>query len=155
MMKPILFEVKLFRDEWDRGRSQTALLKLMEALCQLNEGHLAQMQYPPLFEAGVRYRRERGERWRDIPTLLETGEGDCEDLACWRIAELRAAGMHAFPYIAFQRRNGAYRYHALVERFAALDPRTGKFSGQSVEDPSRVLGMGWEAEYAARAERSA
>jgi hypothetical protein len=154
-MKPILFEVKLFRDEADRARSQAALLKLMEALCEVNEGHLAQIAYPPLYESGVRYQRERGERWRDIPTLLESGEGDCEDLACWRIAELRAAGQHAFPYVAFQKRNGTYRYHALVERFEDLDRRTGKFSGQSVEDPSRVLGMGWEAEYAERARRPA
>ncbi|HEY0711730.1 MAG TPA: hypothetical protein VGF45_03595 [Polyangia bacterium] len=154
MMQPILFEVKLFRNEADRGRSQTVLLKLMEALCQINEGHLAQKAYPPLFEAGVRYRREQGERWRDVPTLIERGEGDCEDLACWRIAELRASGVHAFPYVAFQRRNGAYRYHALVERFKRFDRKAGRFVGQTVEDPSRVLGMGWEAEYA-RQQRSA
>ena len=154
MMKPILFEVKLFRGEWDRARSQVALLKLMEALSQLNEGHLAQMEYPPLYESGVRYQREKDESWRDIPTLLELGEGDCEDLACWRIAELRRGGSYAFPYVAFQRRNGTYRYHALVERFEKLDKRTGKFTGQSIEDPSRVLGMGWETEYAALAERS-
>lgn len=142
MMKPIVFNVKLFRGEWDRGRSQTVLLHLMEALAQLNEGHLAQMRYPLLYESGVRYRRERGENWRDIPTLLELGEGDCEDLACWRIAELRHGGHYAFPYVAFQRRDGTYRYHALVQRFARHDPSTGHFYGQHIEDPSRVLGMG-------------
>jgi hypothetical protein len=141
MMKPIVFQVKLFRGEWDRERSQEALLKLMEALVQLNVGHLEQMRYPPLYRSGVRYRRESSEQWRDIPTLLELGYGDCEDLTCWRIAELRQTGNHAFPYVAYRRTGGVYRYHALVERFARVDKRTGKYSGSSIEDPSAVLGM--------------
>jgi hypothetical protein len=160
MMQPIRFCVKLFRGEWDRPRSQVALLKLMEALAQMNEGHLAQMKYPSIYESGVRYRREeRSENWQDIPSILEAGAGDCEDLACWRIAELRRAGKLAFPYLAFQKlENGSYRYHALVERFVRYDRSAGKFHGQSLEDPSRRLGMGGPndpAYYAARVRRAA
>ena len=99
MMQPVLFKVKLFRDPADRARSQQALLWMLEALCKVNEGHLADRPYPPLYEAGVRYQREEGtEQWLDIPSVLEAGWGDCEDLACWRVAELRRqrrAGLRA------------------------------------------------------------
>jgi len=154
MMQPVTFKVKLFRDQADRARSQEALLWMLEALCKINEGHLAQKPYPPLHESGVRYQREVGtEEWLDVPSIIEAGWGDCEDLACWRVAELRRKGVRAAPYVRFREIDGFFHYHALVALYRpALRPggrRTGaeKLVRVGLDDPSRKLGMGWEDEY--------
>ena len=69
--------------------------------------------------------------------LAETGviAHNCEDLACWLIAEKRVRfGIPARPFIIPQlRKNGKYLYHIAV---ATPDAPGG------VEDPSRKLGMG-------------
>jgi hypothetical protein len=149
MMQPVLFKVQLFRDADDRPRSQEALLWMLEALCKINEGHLAAKPYPPLYEAGVRYEREPGtEHWLDVPSILEAGAGDCEDLACWRVAELRRQGVHAGPYVRYRKRDGVLHYHALVMHYRRAF-RRGKdgrpierWVPDRIEDPSRKLGMG-------------
>ncbi|HXI54636.1 MAG TPA: hypothetical protein VNO55_01150, partial [Polyangia bacterium] len=74
------------------------------------------------------------ENWLDIPTIIAAGWGDCEDLACWRVAELRQQGIKASPYAKWRRINGVYHYHAMVRRFEGDKP--------VLEDPSRKLGMG-------------
>ncbi len=139
MMQPVLFRVRLFEGEGDHKRSETALLWMMEALCKVNEGHLAAGTFPPLYKAGVRYIREAGtEIWLDVPSIIAEGGGDCEDLACWRVAELRLAGHRARPYARWRRVNGVYHYHAMVRRFAG---------GRSwLEDPALQLGMGGPAD---------
>ena len=125
MMQPVLFKVQLFRDTEDRPRSQQALLWMLEALCKINEGHLAQKPYPPLYESAVRYRREEGtEEWLDVPSIIEAGAGDCEDLACWRVAELRRQGKHAGPYVRYRSRDGVFHDHALVMHYRASYRRT-------------------------------
>ncbi len=55
MMQSVLFKVKLFRGPGDFERSKQGLLWMLEALCRINQGHLAQFPYPPLYRAGVRY----------------------------------------------------------------------------------------------------
>lgn len=57
---------------------------------------------------------------------------NCEDLACWRVAELRVRfGIGARPtYTSQVRPDGSYLYHILVE-----------LPDGSIEDPSRNLGM--------------
>jgi hypothetical protein len=65
---------------------------------------------------------------------------NCEDLACWRTAELREQPkpVKAKPFAKWrQKPDGAYAYHALV---LLPDGR--------LEDPSLVLGMGNEPEFA-------
>lgn len=148
MMQPVLFKVMLFRDLADRPRSQQALLWMLEALCKVDEGHLADRPYPPLYESGVRYQREEGtEHWLDIPSVLEAGWGDCEDLACWRVAELRRQGRHAGPYVRFRQIDGVFHYHALVmhyrpeRRKAAGGRAVVRLVPDHIEDPSRKLGM--------------
>lgn len=73
------------------------------------------------------------EDWKDIPTCLRDGFADCEDLACWRAAELTVRhGIPARPVAKGKvRPNGSMLYHITV-----LYP-----DGTS-EDPSRKLGMG-------------
>ena len=147
MMRPVVFKVQLFRDEQDRARSQQALLWMLEALCKVNEGHLADRPYPPLYESGVRYQREVGtEEWLDIPSIIEAGWGDCEDLACWRVAELRAQGHRAGPYVRFRQIDGVFHYHALVMRYRPMVERfeagmAERLVPLGLEDPSRRLGM--------------
>lgn len=121
----------------DLKRSRETMLELIEALVKVNQRWLKQHpigtgpQYtPPFYESGVIYRPEKTEEWRDIPTVLKAGWGDCEDLAAWRIAELRHMGQQAWPHIRWREKDGRTIYHALVKR---ADGR--------IEDPSSARGM--------------
>lgn len=81
-----------------------------------------------------------GERFRDIGRILEKGRVDCDNLACWRAAELRQKGIKASPYITWRPRpDGGVTYHVLV-----------RWPDGSTEDPSLLLGMGGEARKADR-----
>jgi len=71
------------------------------------------------------------EIFRDIPRIFENGGGDCDNLACFRAAELSAAGVNARPIMTCRQDGGRTIYHALV-----------KWPDGSSEDPSRILGMG-------------
>lgn len=90
---------------------------------------------PALVESGVRYRREtpwEREEFLSIPAVLDRGYGDCDDLACWRAAELRAHRVD--PYARVELVPISPRVlHVLVRR-----------SDGTLEDPSRALGMGQE-----------
>lgn len=83
--------------------------------------------YPPLYTSGVRYRREpRGrERWDTIDVVFRNAEGDCEDLASIRAAELQRDGE---PARAICIRTSRRKFHIVVQR------ATGE-----IEDPSRIL----------------
>lgn len=127
----IRFSVNLFisREPEEIERSKRAMLYLMEALVRVNMGHLLIRDgIPTLYKSGVLYRREGAENWKDIPTLMLDAHGDCEDLACWRVAELRNAGIAASPHIRWRTEG---KYHALV-----------KHPDGRIEDPSLALGMG-------------
>lgn len=134
-MPPIQMCVSLFDDRSDetRRRSQKSILWLMEALVKCNElWILTHPDTPKLYESDVVYAPEFGEEhWQDIPHIISAGEGDCEDLACWRIAELRQiAGIKAHPKISWRELGGGLRYHALV-----------RYPDGRTEDPSLALGM--------------
>lgn len=139
----ITFKLALFRNHpasvggnlgLSRKGSEKALLWLLESLVNINRDELRQNRMPPLYAAGVRYKREKPgqENWQDCVTVYKTGEGDCEDLASWRIAELRNNGKRATPYIRWRQdpATGTFIYHVLVLR-----------ADGSLEDPSRKLGM--------------
>lgn len=132
-MGPITFDLKLFisNNQQEIRRSRKSLLWLMEALVQHNLNWIRTYAAPALYNSGVIYVREKGtEIWQDIPTILEHGKGDCEDLASWRVAELQAAGIAARPYIKWRKTGDHYTYHALVW-----------LPGDRIEDPSIALGM--------------
>jgi hypothetical protein len=88
-----------------------------------------------------------GERFRDIGRIIENGGGDCDNLACWRVAELRQCGIEARPFMTHRTRfDGGTTYHALV-----LWPpvnELGRIGNKApdhlwtTEDPSLLLGMG-------------
>ena len=123
----------------NRPQSEKALLWILESMVtiardELRHARLKGRKLPPLYRAGVRYLREEGtEDWKDPVTVFKDGFGDCEDLAIWRVAELRNNHKAAKPYIRYRTDpvTGMYIYHVMVMRA----------NGQ-LEDPSRILGMG-------------
>lgn len=112
---------------------------LLEGLIAANIAYLLRNpRCPPLYQAGVRYEVEPEGRdeWQDIPDTLMRRNGDCEDLACWRVAELRMAGERsAKTHVTVSQMmapSGAMQtvFHIQVRR-----------ANGSIEDPSRMLGM--------------
>jgi hypothetical protein len=114
-MPNIVFRCQMFRGDWDQIWSQKRMLFLMEGLVRVNQTHLQQFEafkerglvefnYPSVYRSGLHYETEKGtEIWPDIPSLLmgTMGKGlyagpwgDCEDLACYRVAELRELPFH-------------------------------------------------------------
>ena len=114
-MPKIEFRCQMFRGDWDQVWSQKRMVLLMEALVRVNQTHLqefeafvkrglAKSNFPSVYRSGLHYETEKGtEIWPDIPSLLEgtMGQGvypgpwgDCEDLACYRTAELRELPWH-------------------------------------------------------------
>jgi hypothetical protein len=114
-MPNIIFRTQMFRGDWDQIWSQLKMLWMMEGLCRVNQVNLQQFDefkrrglvpasYPSVYRSGLHYETEKGtEIWPDIPSLLmgTMGKGvypgpwgDCEDLACYRVAELRELPWH-------------------------------------------------------------
>ena len=143
----ITFFTKMFQDssEQDFEDSKLKLLVLFKALVKVNQIYLA--SHPDtiqLYDSDVVYQPEFGtEEWQDIPTTLERGFGDCEDLAAYRVAELRNQGIKANPHIRWRMVDGSYRFHALVKWPDTHEWKSGRrvlVKGR-VEDPSLRLGM--------------
>lgn len=120
---------------FDLPARKRELLRALEFLVDLNRDAIRRSggRLPPLYRAGVEYEREGRtiagrpkEVWRTIPQVLKRGAGDCEDLASWRVAELREKGINATPLLT---RHGRM-FHVRV-----------RFPDGTVEDPSKRLGM--------------
>jgi hypothetical protein len=111
---------------------------------------LAPDALPPLYESGVRYKEEAPghEDWLDTPAVLHQGDADCEDLAAWRCAELRADGIDAEPVIKWQwiprdmMIAQGYPADKLPTRGVWLVHCCVRYPDGSIEDPSKILGMG-------------
>lgn len=116
------------------------LILCLESMCQINEWHHRQSKLPPLYESGVKYKAEPPgkEGWLDTITLRRNGIGDCEDIACARVGELRHhCGIKAVPCIKWKNFQIDSRTVTLVH-VLVLRP------DGAIEDPSKVLGMGGE-----------
>lgn len=113
-----------------------AIEAVAEGLVGLNFWMLQEMDargfdVPLLYDSGVRYRRESvgSEWWESISDVMHVGaegEGDCEDLAAWRAAELRY--FYGEPARVRIGRTSRGSFHAVVER-----------GDGTIEDPSRIL----------------
>jgi hypothetical protein len=129
-----------------RGRHVMQALSIyLEALTAWNvylmEQALARGRaFPPLYGGRFRYQREDytgifPEDWRDAAEVVSRRGGDCEDLAAYRAAELRAQGHPgARPMFRAVRRTRGGRgrlFHIVVT----------PGDGGDLEDPSRLLGM--------------
>jgi hypothetical protein len=98
----------------------------VEGLVAMNRQLIALHRPPRLYSSGVVYRREPPgrERWQNVAQTYQLGEGDCEDLAAIRTAELQEDGEDARVEVV---KTGPRRYHVRVRR-----------SDGAVEDPSRI-----------------
>ena len=109
----------------------THLNVLVRALCALDVLYLRAHPRTPLLKAsGVRYKTQpKGcERFRTVPAVLAAGQGDCDQLAPWRAAELRVRyGIKAVPEV---KRMGRNLWHVYV-----------RLPDGKVEDISAHLGM--------------
>lgn len=83
---------------------------------------------PSLYRSGVTYTRRPPEHFEAFPAVLRRGAGDCDQLACWRAAELRERGIGATAVPIQKRRD---LMHIVV-----------RWPDGRIEDPSKLLGMG-------------
>lgn len=116
------FEVKAKRQ---------SLFRLLNALVDLDRHELRTYKLPPLYKSGVRYKKElklpgRPEEWKTITQILRDKSGDCEDLAAWRVSELKEKGINAMIWL---KKRGHY-WHVVV-----------RYPDGTIEDPSARLGM--------------
>ncbi len=78
---------------------------------------------------------------------------NCDNVASWRVAELRQAGIQARPWMTKRTRpDGGTTYHALVQWPPFGAGNLGNESKWTSEDPSLLLGMGGASRTAERAE---
>ena len=131
----ITFSLDLFNGPENRAASFEALEVMLRNLVEIDMIHLRHHpQTPWLYQSGVRYMEEPPgqEDWNDIPTILKLGISDCEDIAAWRVAELRVRqGIDAKPiFRTFPRPDGGVLYHIQVQ-----------YPDGTIEDPSKLLGM--------------
>jgi hypothetical protein len=116
------------------------LYSLLDSLILANTLYLQSTPSTPLlYSANLVYQAEEigHDDWRDIPSVLAHGGGDCEDLACYLVAERR------------------YRYNERTCRPRVTSriidsPKYGSFTlyhitvlraDGAIEDPSAILGM--------------
>lgn len=131
----ITFALDLFNGPKERALSHATLNVMLDALTKLGVLFLrAHPETPSVYRSGVRYMEEPPgqEDWQDIPTSIKMGISDCEDLCCWRAAELFVRhGVQAKAIFKEQKRkDGGYLFHILVQ-----------YPDGRIEDPSRILGM--------------
>lgn len=113
------------------ARRLTAVARGLVALAVLDLRERPRRRLYALARAGeVVYRREPRPRelWLCPSLVLERGEGDCEDLAAWRAAELKIGGERARVIVRMATGGDGSLYHAVVER------ENGR-----VEDPSAQI----------------
>jgi len=100
--------------------------------------------FPDLYDSGIKFRREpwagKLEEFADCETVLRRGWGDCDDLVCLRVAQLRERGIDAKVKIYWRTSKPApgdrrTLFHAQVRSPRLPGERRGR-----VEDPSRRLG---------------
>lgn len=109
--------------------SPEVLEAFLEGMTALNTAIIRVENLPSVYEV-ARYKREpRGrENWLHAAKVAQLGLADCEDLACYRAAELRVR--EGEPARVVVLRTGAKTLHAVVER-----------ADGEIEDVARALGM--------------
>lgn len=123
-------------DELDDQDRKAALDAALESVVRSNTPMIRSGKVPTAAAAiradRVEWRPEPpGDEHFDLPsTMLKRGWGDCDDLAPWHAASLRASGADPGAR-AIVRKSGPQRWHAIVQR-----------SDGSIEDPSKAAGMG-------------
>ena len=84
--------------------------------------------FPPLYSLGVVFTPEvKTEIWQSPPELIQSRQGDCEDLVMYRFGELFAAGYPVSVDCIFREEPWGMRQHVRLK------------GGNVVEDPSLVV----------------
>ena len=136
------------------------ILLALEAMIAVNLWHIRRarrkaekgtgLPFPPLYASGVRYKEDAPghEDWCDCYVVLQRGTADCDQLVSWRIAELRAAGIDAQPYIKWQKipksmmLSMGHPSHLVPDVGVDMVHVQVQFPDGHIEDPSKILGMG-------------
>ena len=102
---------------------------IAQNLIYLTRARSLGIRIPRLYDSGVRYRTV--DEWEPIPTLYQTGYGDCKNLAAALVAERRfydrVDALPAFRWV--ENADHTIDYHILVQE------------GATFRDPSLDLGM--------------
>jgi hypothetical protein len=119
----LTFIIRPERQQW---------LDALALLTRLNVAALQRHRLPSLYRSGVRYVQERRglDDWLQAPEVYRRRKGDCEDLGAWRAAELQLGGEPG-AFADCRPVPGRRRWHTFVRR-----------ADGTIEDPSRILGMG-------------
>ena len=131
-------------NEWHMRRSLRSAIKAIE------RGEPSIRVIPPLYVSGVYYAEEPPghEDWLDCLAVLKQGYADCEDLAAYRAAELRVSGVDAEAVLKWQwvpreiMIAQGYPQKSLPSRGVWLVHCLVRYPDGSIEDPSKILGMG-------------
>lgn len=113
----------------------TVIKAILDATVWVDLIYLRLHNVPALYQSGVRYQEEPAgqvESFDTIPAIIARGWGDCDDLAPWRVAELRLHGEKAKIRIQWKwnARMRTKMFHIVVRR-----------EDGTIEDPSAILGM--------------
>jgi hypothetical protein len=112
------------------ARNRKDLHYFLNRLVNVNRYLMRTRRIPPLYKSGAVYVREKSgkhaEHWQTCEQVARSKKADCEDLACYRVAELAENGEHAMIRLTLKGKT----WHVAVRRV----------NGQ-VEDPSKILGM--------------
>lgn len=126
--------------DYDDCPNQAILQRFLDALTYANKVYLhTHPGTPALYDSGVFYREEDGrEEWCDIGECIKRRGVDCEDLACWRAAELQRQGVAAKAVAVCEEKTGG----KVRKRFYHIVVRITRPDGVVIEeDPSAQLGM--------------
>lgn len=130
----ITIALDLFNGQNQKALSNKGLNTLLRALTLIDVAYLkSHPGTPKLHDSDIFYREEPpgAEDWQDIPTCLREKACDCDDLGCWRAAELIVEGIDAWAIAKeHPRPDGGILYHIVTQ---LPDGR--------IEDPSRDRGM--------------
>jgi len=114
--------------------SPRILNAMLEGTTRVNEALLEAGDVPTFDQAKghIRWKPEPpgDEHFDHAGLVINRGWGDCDDMAPYKAATLRATGVDPGAR-AIVRKSGPSRWHAIVER-----------SDGSIDDPSRETGMG-------------
>lgn len=123
-----------------RGDNFARAVRILgEAAIFVNREHLASIEEPRLYAAGIRYQNEPTnlpDKLLDIPAIKAQGWGDCLHLSCWRVAELRELEREENAALAYSWKEAIINgkpgrmFHCFVRR-----------GNGAIEDPSVILGM--------------
>lgn len=104
---------------------------------------IRERKVPLIYESGVTFRPEpwqgKFEEFADALTVYGRGWGDCDDLCCWRVAELRVLGDKRLGLPPCKATIKIYWREYFEGKGFHVEVR---LPDGSVEDVSRFLGMG-------------